>query len=77
MYHNKYLLCIICLTYVVFPKFHLAEVKDKKERLVTEVFGVNSTSSGDYSTGRECGGVGLRCSVQNSDKIVSNTCRFQ
>ena len=73
----KYLICIICLTDVVFPRFRLVEVEEKKERLVTEVFSVNSTSSGDYSTGRECGGVGLRCKVHHSDKIISNTCKFK
>ena len=74
---QNYFLYIFCLTEVVLPKFSLVEVEEKEDSLETEVFRVNSSSSGDYSLDRECGGVGLRCSVQNSDKIVSNTCKFK
>ena len=65
------------MTEVVLPKFSLIEVEEKEDSLKTEVFRVNSTSSGDYSSDLDCGGVGLRCSVQNSDKILSRSCRFQ
>ena len=73
----NYFLIVICLTGDVFPKFHVVEVEDEEERLEAEVFSVNSSSSGDYSSGRECGGVGIRCSVHQSDRIVPNTCRFR
>ena len=71
----NYFLIIICLTGVIFPKFRVVEVEDEEERLEAEVFSVNSSSSGDYSSGRDCGGVGIRCSVQQSDRIILNTCR--
>ena len=73
----NYFLIVICLTGDVFPKFRVVEVEDEEERLEAEVFSVNSSSSGDYSSGRECGGVGIRCSVHQSDRIVPNTCRFR
>ena len=73
----KYFLIVICLTEVVFPKFRVVEVEDKEERLEAEVFSVNSSSSGDYSSGRDCGGVGIRCSVHQSDRIIPNTCRLR
>ena len=71
----NYFLIVICLTGVIFPKFRVVEVEDEEERLEAEVFSVNSSSSGDYSSGRDCGGVGIRCSVQQSDRIILNTCR--
>ena len=73
----KYFLWIICMTKLVFSMIRLLEVEEKEERLETEVLRVKSTSSGDYSSDLDWGGVGLRCSVQNSDKILSRSCRFQ
>ena len=65
----KFPIWIICLTEVVF----LEKVLDR--RLEIEVFSLNS--SRDYRWGRECGGVGIRCSVHQSDKILSDTCIFR
>ena len=73
----NYFLIVICLTGDVFLKFRVVEVEDEEERLEAEVFSVNSSSSGDYSSGRECGGVGMRCTIHHSDKIISNTCIFK
>ena len=73
---GKYFTWIICMTSLVLPMFSL-QLEEGKERLVTEVFRVNSTRSGDYSLAWECRGVGLRCSVQDQDKILPNGCTFR
>ena len=71
------LIFFIWIIEVVSPKFSLVEVEDKTERVSAEVFRLNGSSSGDYSSGRECGGVGMRCTIHHSDKIISNTCIFR
>ena len=64
------------MTRLVLPMFSL-QLEEWEERLVTEVFRVNSSRSGDYSLAWECRGVGLRCSVQDQDKILPNGCMLK